>query len=76
MLQDEPTFCDFLRSPIGHKGCHYEKVITTAKWEKSTTGDPIVSNDDGKTWRSMEPPPNTKIPTTFVFVDWNKIEDP
>jgi hypothetical protein len=75
-IQDQPTSCDFLRAPIGEKGCHFEKVISTARWAKSATGTAIVSNDDGKTWRFADPPPNTRIPTTFIWVEWNKVEEP
>lgn len=75
-IDERPTSCDFFRAPIGEKACHFEKSISTAKWEKSTTGEAIVSNDDGKTWRTLSPPEHTKIPTTFVFVEWNKVNDP
>ena len=71
-----PTGCDFFRAPIGEKGCHYEKEVSTAEWSTSTTGHSIVSNDEGKTWREADAPLKTKLPTTFVFVEWNKIEDP
>lgn len=75
-VEARPTKCDFFHTPIGEKSCHYEKQISTAIWETSTTGHPIVSNDERKTWEERDPPPNVKLPTEYVFVDWNKIEDP
>jgi hypothetical protein len=75
-VQDRPTNCDFFHAPIGDKSCHYEKAISRVKWAKSTTGQPIMSYDEGKTWSFGDPPPNVKLPTEFVFVEWNKVEDP
>lgn len=75
-VEARPTTCDFFRTPLGSKGCHYEKTISTAEWAHSTTGNAIVSTDGGKTWEVSDPPPNIELPTTFVQVDWNRVEDP
>jgi hypothetical protein len=75
-VEARPTKCDFFRTPIGGKGCHYVKTITTAEWRRSTTGNAILSSDEGATWEVRDPPPNTKLPTKFLWVDWNRVEDP
>jgi hypothetical protein len=56
----EPHDCDFMRAPIGSKGCHCEKSVTVTKWATSTKGSPIVSYDDGKNWEAFTPDPGVK----------------
>lgn len=72
----KPTDCNFLHAPIGGKSCHYDKVISKLYWAMSTTNHPIVSYDDKKTWSEGEPGLNIKVPSTVVYVSWNKVEAP
>jgi hypothetical protein len=75
-VQARPTDCDFFHAPVGEKSCHYERAISTVTWDNSATGHPMVSYDDGKTWAAGDPPPNAKLPIEYVYVSWNKVEDP
>lgn len=36
-VQPRPSDCDFMHAPLGDKGCHYEKVVTTEKGYNRTT---------------------------------------
>lgn len=50
IIEKKPHDCEFSAAPLGDKNCHYEKVMSKMMWSTSTKGDPIVSEDDGKTW--------------------------
>jgi hypothetical protein len=71
-----PTGCDFWHAPIGVKSCHYEREVSKVTWRKSNDGKPEVSYDEGKTWEPREPAPEINVPADYVFVGWNKVEDP
>jgi hypothetical protein len=88
MRADEPTSihhnaisggCAFLSSPLGEKYCHNERQVSTRRWATSTTGNPIVSYDDGKTWSVFTPDATAtvpKVPTVQeVHISWKKIDD-
>lgn len=62
---NKPSDCDWGRAPLGKKGCYYKAVVgafnaagdlvggdNAPKYSISTTGKPIISYDDGKTWWS------------------------
>lgn len=73
---DRPTDCDWNRAPFGNKACHYKKSVSTTQWAQSTEGKPIVSSDKGKTWTESTPASWVKLPSKYVFVGWDKIEEP
>jgi hypothetical protein len=63
----EPDDCDFLRAPLGYKGCSYKahvKILNAdgvqvagegaPKYRNTKTAKPIVSYDGGKNWNSYE----------------------
>jgi hypothetical protein len=77
-VQDKPHDCAFLAAPLGEKYCHYERTVSITRWATSQTGNPIVSNDDGKTWSSFDPA-GEKVPqystVKAVYIGWEKKED-
>lgn len=80
-IEDKPTSCDWTRSPMGNKGCHYQAVVSVTRWSTSIKGKPIVSYDNGKTWDEFTVSEDTpkaalKRPSGFVQVGWEKIIDP
>jgi len=75
-VNDRPTSCDWSHAPLGDKACHYEKIVTTERWDTSKEGKPIYSYDDGKTWNIGTPEAGTKLPTENVFVSWQRRDDP
>jgi|SRR5579859_1694711 len=50
IAEKEPYDCNLLHSPIGGKGCHYERQITVIRVKANRWGGQDVSYDDGKTW--------------------------
>src|SRR5215475_1976123 len=58
----EPHDCDFLAAPLGTKYCRYEVQVSTIRWATSTTGTPIESTDEGKTWTTFTPEANATVP--------------
>jgi hypothetical protein len=76
LVDKEPTDCDWSHAPLGGKGCVYHKVVSTVRWATSTTGDPIVSYDDGKTWSTFTPDANDKAPpystVESASITWHK----
>jgi len=72
-VQPEPHDCDFVRAPLGDKGCHYDKVVTTSKCgTDNATNKPIISYDDGKTWNWVTEGVTCQ---SEVAVSWNKDAD-
>jgi hypothetical protein len=75
----EPHDCEFLTAPLGNKHCHYERSVATLRWATSTTGLPIASFDDGKTWSTFTPDAGVRIPNNStveqVYVSWAKQQD-
>jgi hypothetical protein len=47
---NEPRGCDWLRSPIGDKACHYELQVHTVRSAVDAHGNAIISYDEGATW--------------------------
>ena len=74
-VDDKPTLCDYERSPVGKKGCHYEKTVFITLWEKSTDGNPIISYDDGKTWNVFTPPAGAVIPSKHIEITWYRKDE-
>ena len=84
-----PNDCAFIHAPLGDKGCHYKKVVygynsggvlvagdDAPKYASSEAGKPIVSYDDGKSWRLLpegEKPPDTNI--AKVEIAWVKVKE-
>jgi hypothetical protein len=68
-----------MAAPLGEKYCHYERKVSIIKWAKSTTGDPIVSYDEGKTWSVFTPGADDKVPqypaVVEVDISWEKAEE-
>jgi hypothetical protein len=78
-VQDPPHDCTFLAAPLGEKYCHYERIVSFTRWATSTTGNPIVSYDDGKTWNTFNPPAGKAVPQLStvkeVYIGWEKKDD-
>jgi hypothetical protein len=50
----KPADCDFLRAPIGLKGCHYRKSVQVTRYSKDArTNQPMVPYDDGHSWSAL-----------------------
>lgn len=77
--ETKPHDCAFLASPLGEKYCHYERIVSTLRWSTSTTGNPIVSYDEGKTWSIFTPDSKDIVPkystVEAVYINWEKKED-
>jgi hypothetical protein len=94
-IQNKPADCNFFHAPMGGKGCHYDRQVSTVRvgpgtnpwggqsisydegitWTqtaKNQNGDPIVSNDGGKSWSTEFVPSFTK---PEVNVSWEKKDD-
>jgi hypothetical protein len=67
-----PHDCDWLTAPLGDKNCQYEPQVQTVRTAISTTGSPIVSYDDGKTWSANEGVPPVK---NGVYISWQKTDE-
>ena len=74
-----PHACAFLAAPLGEKYCHYDREVSTVRWATSTSGNPIVSYDDGKSWTPFTPDSSVTVPKTDtvekVYVSWKKIDE-
>jgi hypothetical protein len=68
-----------LSSPLGAKYCHYDREVSTVRWATSTTGNPIVSWDEGKTWTVFTPDAGVTVPQTDtvqeLLISWKKVEE-
>lgn len=80
----KPRDCDFLKAPLGSKGCHYEKVKNSSTGitaKDLSTGQMLMSEDYGKTWYtsgiSQVFPTHLRRYTITLYVDyqWEKIQD-
>jgi hypothetical protein len=85
----KPKDCDFMHAPLGDKGCHYKAVTKALDGDgwlvggdgapmyrtDDNSGKPIVSDDDGKTWKLIDPElvPDPKVKS--VVVSWIKVTD-
>jgi len=69
-IEEEPHDCDFLRAPLGVKGCSYTRETSVVKTGVvNATGQHIVTYDNGKTWSPIDDPSQIQ---TGVFVMWKK----
>lgn len=88
-IGDQPTDCDWMRAPLGGKGCHFKAIATgynvpgdvvagdgAPKYGHDTnTGKPIISYDNGETWAWF---PGSAIPDLrikTVEVRWEKVTE-
>jgi len=78
-ISKKPHDCEFLTAPVGEKHCDYEVDVSTLSWATSTTGQPIASYDEGKTWSTFSPDANVTVPkyptVQKAYVSWEKKED-
>jgi hypothetical protein len=50
-LEKKPTDCNFFRSPMGDKDCHYDRQVNIIKVDNSNAwGGQSISYDNGETW--------------------------
>jgi hypothetical protein len=75
-----PHDCAFLAAPLGEKYCHYKREVTTWHRGTSSTGNPLISYDNGKTWTVVEnTDPSIKWPkydtVVAVNISWKKVEE-
>jgi len=79
IVDKTPHDCDFFAAPMGAKYCSYNRQIATIQWATSTNGEPIVSNDEGKTWSTFTPEAGASVPkyptVQQVYVSWKKTEE-
>ena len=78
-VEDKPHDCNFFAAPLGSKYCHHERAVQAVYWATSTTGTPIVSYDDGKTWSTFTPDAGVNVPQyktlESVYIGWEKKPD-
>jgi hypothetical protein len=84
-VEKQPTDCDWSRAPLGDKGCHYKRHVTSVMTgTDNTTHLPMVSFDEGKTWECDDCSENENgqiihtgkhghVPS--VYVRFEKVED-
>jgi len=86
---NKPSDCDWGRAPLGNKGCSYKAVVSAFNaagdlvsgdgapkyGTDSKTGKPIISYDDGKTWKwsYADTTPDLRVKT--VRVEWIKLNE-
>lgn len=72
-VEKRPSDCDFLRAPIGEKGCQYNKDVAVTKRSVDVqTKRRIISYDEGKTWQWDDG--DTQPVGATVSVYWGKVE--
>lgn len=76
-IEKKPTDCNFFRAPMGDKGCHYDRRVSTLRvktvyLDLQRGSVNYFSFDDGKTWIVDDAKPPTK---PEVVVSWEKVED-
>lgn len=76
-VEKEPRDCNFFRAPMGDKGCHYDRQVSTVRvkavyldFQRGSVNQ--VSFDEGKTWVVDDAKPPTK---PQVIVSWERVED-
>jgi hypothetical protein len=78
-MQSKLHDCNFFAAPLGEKHCDYERTVQIIYWSTSTTGSPIASVDDGKTWTTFTPDPGVLVPSyktaEAVYITWDKKSD-
>jgi hypothetical protein len=76
-IAKEPHDCNFLAAPLGAKYCDYNRVVSTMRWGTSkSSGNAVVSYDEGKTWSPFTPEPGAVVPqystVEAVYITWEK----
>ena len=85
--KDKPKNCDYLRSPMGDKGCHYKISIAAVNStgdlvggdgaplfrENADTKQTLVSYDRGNSWHPRGR--DTSNAVSRVIINWVKIDD-
>jgi hypothetical protein len=80
MLRTQILRLDLGKSRANSSGleAHYDREVSTVHWATSTTGNPIVSYDEGKTWTTFTPDGSAMVPKTDtvqnVYIGWKKVE--
>ena len=69
IIEEMPHDCDFLRAPLGVKGCSYIRETSVVKTGVNAAGQHVVTYDDGKMWTPIDDPSQIQ---TGVFVMWRK----
>jgi hypothetical protein len=72
-IADRPRGCDWLRAPLGDKGCHYAAMATAYNADGQ-----VITDDDTWPQRTRDKstgkvPPDTR--PRHVWVVWHKVED-
>ena len=85
--KEKPAFCDYFRSPMGDKGCHFKISLTGYNSagelvagddaplfrDDPNGGVSLVSYDHGNSWHARGRDTSTKV--TLVLVKWIKVEN-
>jgi len=76
-IAKEPHDCAFLAAPLGAKYCDYARVVSTMRWGTSkSSGNAVVSYDEGKTWSPFTPESGAVVPqystVEAVYITWEK----
>ena len=69
IIEEMPHDCDFLRAPLGVKGCSYTRETSVVKTGVNAAGQHVVTYDNGKSWSPIDDPSQIQ---TGVFVMWKK----
>jgi hypothetical protein len=69
-VDPKPHDCEFMSAPIGSKHCYYEAMVITVRITTTSSGQRLVSYDEGNTWESAAPSTRPAI-----FVAWQRIND-
>jgi hypothetical protein len=69
-VNPRPHDCEFWTAPLGKKHCHYEKQVWTTRVRRATTGQRLMSLDEGRTWV-----PHDGRSRPLVFVSWQRVQD-
>jgi|HubBroStandDraft_6_1064221.scaffolds.fasta_scaffold887437_2 hypothetical protein len=68
-----PHDCNWVAAPLGDKYCHHDARVSSIQVSKDVkTGNPIYSDDEGKTWKWID---STYPVTPSVYIGWEKVED-
>jgi hypothetical protein len=73
-----PRDCSFMTSPLGTKGCHYDRVVSPVIVKKTCVAFPYPNtctsqvSSDGDNWRPAAPGDPDR---TVIYISWRKLED-
>src|ERR1017187_426405 len=68
-IEDEPHDCDFMRAPLGVKGCSYPRETNVVKTGVNASGQHVVTYDDEKTWTLLDDPSQVHA---GIYISWKK----